>query len=290
MSISARKFMLPPVAAFAILCATVFAIPIIAQTNPGLRVTLGTGPSGQAPIQNAASTDFTVRPSITSSTLSAGVQTLPLTIFCIDLFTGQIINGCNVTIAHQPEANSGGHQHDDPSRPKGMFQPASGNTGTNGLSTTYTSPEISGIIDVTVTGTDPNGNPLVPATFTIGVQIGGLISLGAGANYQLVGQTATHPDNHYGTATMNATLVSLANSYAAAFPGQTLAYNDMSLVTGGLFDIGAGWTRPHASHRLGNDADLRFPPVNQRRRARQLIYASGITLIIVEGDHWHLRQ
>jgi hypothetical protein len=30
--------------------------------------------------------------------------------------------------------------------------------------------------------------------------------------------------------------------------------------------------------------------VAQRRRARQIIYASGISLIIVEGDHWHLRQ
>lgn len=277
-------------AVFFILCLIVITAPASAQTNPGLRVQLGTGPSGQAPIQNAASTDFTVRPSITSSTLNAGVQTLPLTILCVDLFTGQIINNCNVTITHQPEADSGGHQHDDPSRPKGQFQPASGNTGTSGLSTTYTSPEISGIIDVTLTGTDPNGNPLVPATFTIGVQIDGLIALGAGANYQLVGQTATHPDNHYGTGTMNATLVNLANSYAQAFPGQTVAYNDMSLVTGGLFDINAGWSKPHASHRLGNDADFRFPPVNLRRRARQLILASGIRLVIVEGDHWHLRQ
>jgi len=74
------------------------------------------------------------------------------------------------------------------------------------------------------------------------------------------------------------------------FPGNPLAYNDMSLVTGGLFDISGGWSKPHVSHRFGNDADLRFPPVSQRRRARQLIYASGISLIIIEGDHWHLRQ
>jgi hypothetical protein len=89
---------------------------------------------------------------------------------------------------------------------------------------------------------------------------------------------------------MNATLVSLADSYAAAFPNQRVAYNDMSLVTGGLFDISGAWSKPHTSHRFGNDADFRFPPVAQRRRARQIIYASGISLIIVEGDHWHLRQ
>jgi len=165
------------------------------------------------------------------------VQTLPLVVFCVDLSTGQIINNCNVTINGQPEAFSGGHQHDDPSKPKGTFQPTSGSTGTSGLSTTYTSPEVSGLIDVTLTGTDPNGNPLIPTTATIGVEVDGLVSLGPGANYQLVGQTATHPDNHYGTGTMNSTLVNLANSYAAVFPGQTLAYNDMSLVTGGLFDM-----------------------------------------------------
>ena len=89
---------------------------------------------------------------------------------------------------------------------------------------------------------------------------------------------------------MNATLVNLANSYVAVFPNNPLAYNDMSLPTGGLFDISGGWSKPHVSHRLGNDADLRFPPPNQMRRARQLIMASGISLIIVEGDHWHLRQ
>src|SRR5260370_23975273 len=207
------------------------------QGSAGLSVRLAqTSPSNQAPVQSAQSTtDFNVRPSVTSSTLGAGLQKLPLTIFCVDLFTGQIINGCNVTIMQQPEAFSGGHQHDDSARPKGSFQPSSGNTGTSGLPTTYTSPEVSGIVDVNLTGTAPDGTPLVPTTFTIGVQIDGLVSLGAGANYVLVGQTATHPDNHYGTGTMNATLVNLADSYAAAFPGQSLAYNDMSLVTGGLF-------------------------------------------------------
>jgi hypothetical protein len=274
-----------------IFIAAAFASSAIAQSNVGMKVQLNqSGPAGQAPLQQAANTDFTMPPSVTSSTLNAGVKTLPLTISCVDVFTGAIINNCNVTISQQPEPGSGGHNHDSASRPKGQFQPSSGSTGTSGLSTTYTSPEVSGIIDVTVTGTDPNGNALLPLTFTIGVQIGGLVSLPPGANYSLVGQTANHGDNHYGTATMNATLVNLANSYVAVFPNNPLAYNDMSLVTGGLFDINGTWSKPHVSHRMGNDADLRFPPPNQRRRARQLIYASGIKLIIIEGDHWHLRQ
>jgi hypothetical protein len=241
-------------------------------------------------LQALQATDFTVRPSVTSSTIGAGVRTLALRIICVDLFTGQIINNCNVVLTHQPQVNSGGHNHHSASRPKGTFQPASGSTGTSGLSTTYTSPEVSGVIETIITGTAPNGTPLIPGVFTIGVEIAGLVALGAGANYDLVGATATHVDNHYGTGGMNGSLVTLANSFAAAFSGGRLAYNDMSLVTGGLFDINATWARPHASHRFGVDADLRLVPVAQRRRLRQLITASGISTVFVEGNHWHLRQ
>jgi hypothetical protein len=285
-----RRSNLPAITTCAVLTMITFVAPAMAQVNAGLRVSSAqTGPSNQAPLQQS-STDFTMRPSVTSSTLGASVQTLPLTIICFDLFTGAIINNCNVSITPKPEAFSGGHDHDSPARPKGTFQPSSGSTGTGGLSTTYTSPEVSGIIDVNLTGTAPDGTPLAPSTFTIGVQIDGLVALGAGANYDLVGATANHGNNHNATPTMNATLGNLADSYVAAFPGQRVAYNDMSLPTGGLFDISGAWSKPHTSHRFGNDADFRFPPVAQRRRARQIIYASGISLIIIEGDHWHLRQ
>ena len=152
-------------------------------------------------------TDFTVRPSVTSSTLGASVERLPLRIFCVDLFTGQIINNCNIVITHQARALSGGHNHTSGTRPKGTFQPASGNTGTSGLPTTYTSEEISGIIDTTLTGTAPDGTPLIPGTFTIGVQIEGLVALAPGANYEFTGILAAHPDSHYGTPGMNGALV-----------------------------------------------------------------------------------
>jgi hypothetical protein len=241
-------------------------------------------------VQLLQATDFTLRPSVTTSTVGAGVQTLPLVVNCFDLFTGQILPNCNVTISHQPTPNSGGHNHHSASRPKGTFQPSSGSTGTSGLATTYTSPEVSGVIEVTITGTTAQGQPVIPGFATIGVEIGGLATLSAGTNYDLIGATGTHPDNHYGTAGMNGSLVTLADSYAAAFTGGRLAYNDMSLVTGGLFDISAGWSRPHSSHRFGTDVDLRLVAAANRRRLRQLITAAGISQTIVEGDHWHLRQ
>jgi len=109
-------------------------------------------------------------------------------------------------------------------------------------------------------------------------------------NYDLIGVTDTHSDNHYGTVSMNGSLVSLADSYANAFPGQRLAYNDMSLEYGGLFDINGTWAPPHSSHRFGVDADLRLVPAERRLRLHQLITAAGISRVIVEGNHWHLRQ
>lgn len=89
--------------------AAAFATSAMAQSNVGVKVQLNqSAPSGQAPLQSA-STDFTVPPSVTSSKLNPSTQTLPLTVFCFDIFTGNIINNCNVIITHQPEAFSGGH-------------------------------------------------------------------------------------------------------------------------------------------------------------------------------------
>lgn len=234
--------------------------------------------------------DFSVRPSVTSSSVGRGEQTLRLDLRCINTATGQIIPFCNLTLNWQARANSGGHSHAG-NRPKGTFEPASGNTGSSGvLTTTYTSPEASGIIDVNLTGTLSDGRPVNPSSYTIGVEIPTLVSLGDGANYDLVGATATHGDNHYGTPTFNGSLETLADSYAAAFPGQILFYNDMSLPQGGLFDWKATWAPPHSSHRFGVDLDFRLVAPQRQRRLRQLIAAAGIRTIIVEGDHWHLRQ
>lgn len=270
-----------------------FVAPASGQEGAGvaIAVVLDENPPASFAQQALPATDFTVRPSVTSSTLGAGVQTLPLRVFCVNLFTGEIINNCNVVITHTARASSGGHSHTNGTRPKGTFQPASGSTGTAGLPTTYTSPETSGIIDTQLTGTAPDGTPLAPGVFTIGVQIDGLIALGGGANYQLIGITATHPDSHNGTPAMNGALVGLADAYAAAFPNSVLGINDMSLTAGGLFDYQATWAKPHASHRFGVDADLALVPVAQRRRVRQLISAAGLT-IIPEGveTHWHVRQ
>lgn len=265
------------------------AAPVFAQTTD-----IGAGISLADPDQDSSAqlqADFTVRPSVTSSTLGASTQTLDLLVFCVNLSTGQILPFCDVMLTVQRTPSSGGHDHDDASRPIGSFDPASGNTGADGLlPVTYTAPEVSGVVQTTITGTTQDGTPIIPGVFTIGVEISGLAALGAGTNYNLVGQTAAHGDNHYGTSTFNSSLVKLADSYAAEYPGSKLDYNDMSLVQGGLFDISGGWAPPHRSHRFGVDMDLRLVAPERRKKLKQLIIKAGIPTVLVEGNHWHVRQ
>lgn len=80
-----------------------------------------------------------------------------------------------------------------------------------------------------------------------------------------------HPDNHYGTATFNQKLESIAKKYYDEFhcykkaeDGSHLGYqaigvNDMSLQYGGLFDVYNNWKTPHSSpgHAKGLAADIR---------------------------------
>src|SRR5712691_1162017 len=279
---------------------TIFFLLSCARTGGAQQVTGGARlknpPSNGSMLSLAsATTDFTVPPSLITSKVGGGAQLISLSIFCLDLTTGNVIPNCNVQVTPKPMVHTGGHNHDDPSRPAGTFDPASGNTGPSGfLGTFYTAPEPSGIIQVTITGSTQDGTPIFPGVFTIGVRIGGLTALPPDANYDLVGSTGIHPDNHYGTATFNPALVNLANQYAAALPGQRLAYNDMSLVEGGVFDISANWGPKHFTHRFGVDGDLRLVAPENRPLLRQLIRArgSGIATIVEETapPHWHIRQ
>jgi hypothetical protein len=223
-------------------------------------------------------------------TIGAQVRTIDIDVYCS--FFGAPIPDCEIT--NNPpapaEPNTGGHIHSDSGRPLGTLEPLSGNSGSDAfLTVTYTAPIASGVVRVTGSGFHPTYG-FFSGDFTIGILVPGLSELGPGVNYDLVGQTATHPSNHFGSASLLASLTSLAQTYAAAYPGQRLGYNDMSLPYGGLFDINANWSTPHVSHRLGTDVDLRLVPPQQRQALQQMIRSSGISTILVEGNHWHLRQ
>lgn len=267
-------------------------------------------------------TDFIMPPSVTSNTIGARISPLPLTVFCVDIRTGGLLPGCTITVSPAPLFGTGGHSHDG-AKPAGCFL-KSGETdalcrqpsgqvcageirpivitravtdvtgGGGSFDVTYIAPEPSGVVIVSLTGTDPDGRPLLPGQATIGVRITGLEPLAPGENHLLTGAKPPHPDNHFGTRDFNDSLKTLANRYAAAFPGEKLKYNDMSLVEGGLFDTKLNWRPPHCSHRFGVDVDMALVPATNRDSLRELIRrkGSGIRTIIEEKDppHWHLRQ
>lgn len=230
-----------------------------------------------------------MEPSVTSTTLGSGIKTATISFACANLSTGEIIPNCDITLSLNGVSDDGGHAHNT-NRPLGQWDPAFGNSGSDGfLESTYTSPEASGVINFLATGTQPSGDPIFPFEDTIFVRIPGLSTLVAGANFNLIGQTPTHPDNHYGTTQFKTTLVTIANTYAAKFPGNKIEYNDMSLQFGGIFDIFAGWQPPHSSHRFGNDVDVRLVPTAQRADLKSIIKGAGVR-VFVEGNHWHLRR
>lgn len=128
------------------------------------------------------------------------------------------------------------------------------------------------------------------AELLVNVKTSGLSSLAAGTDYELVGQTATHPENHYGVSGTIGNLQTIATQYRQEFPNDSLLlYNDISLVWGGLFDIGNDWAPPHSSHRFGYQADVQRSTIPEAHRARfeEIATANGAR-ILIEGTHYHL--
>jgi hypothetical protein len=176
-------------------------------------------------------------------------------VFVTDLQDNPIANH-PVSLSAEAVLNSGGHIHNG-NRPIGVFGAKSGRTGSDGKFTTlYTATAFGGEERITAKSDEV---PNLDISVDLDVRVKGLVELSGGTNYSLVGQTSTHPNNHYGIKrTINA-LISIANQYASRFPGQRLYYNDISLVKGGLFDIKGNWKPPHKTHREGKNVDVRIP-------------------------------
>lgn len=247
----------------------------------------------QAPSDAATTQDFSTQSLFTIPPSTSGSSSkMSYYLAVVNVYTGQVIPNSSISVDYSATANSGGHDHHDNSRPKGTYVPESGNTGSSGwLLFTYTAPQVSGEIYHYFTCVSGDDSPCWPAYGYGYVLVPDLAALGAGTNYTLIGQTGAHQSNHYGTFGTNQALVSLANAFAARFPGSVLQYNDISLQWGGLFDISSGWASPHKSHRFGNNVDFnqRAVRVSRREALRQLIRAQGFA-ILDEGNHWHFSR
>jgi hypothetical protein len=231
-------------------------------------------------------------PSPTTATVT--VQTIPA-----------FLSNIGVTLSLAEVPGVGGHVSHAGTRPLGTLAATQGVTDDTGaFRTTYSSSIFGGqvaiIAHVPILGVDKGD------TVQVGVS---LSSLGAGTNYNLVGATSTHPDNHYGQAIALTNLPLIASDYKAQFypdgnKGPTpipdadkLKYNDMSLINGGKFDINAGWgpNDDHQEHRVGINCDVPYNnvPVGRQQAVEDIFRARNSPTFLKhfppDAPHWHLR-
>ena len=180
-------------------------------------------------------------------------STSTLYAYCVDQY-GYIVYYCNVTISNGYSNCSGGHQHEDFAKPYSTVSPTYGNTGYWGLPLAVTTDEVGGVEYIDVCATFCSRS-----YFAVGV--GGLYTLPFGQQtYVNIGWTSIHPwGNHYGTLNTVYGVQDTASQYHAEFPQHPIiAINDLSLVYGGLFDVGLSkWSPPHETHRYGTSVDIR---------------------------------
>lgn len=135
--------------------------------------------------------------------------------------------------------------------------------------------------------------------------IAGLNLLPQNQNYYMYGGTNSHngpPDfldnhNHYGTETLINALQSIASDYISSHPDIRIRINDMSLPSGGKFDINGFWWGGHAEHRLGKNADVSAIGINQSNQLVDLNinemriiirFRTGIDPLFHNPPHFHI--
>lgn len=227
----------------------------------------------------------------------------------------------DVTFTVRPPAGGsdevGGHLH-SPGRPTGTFgtyyfdggvptascQIAPEGIDEAGVGTcevTYHAHDIAGTETIVATA------PEFPeATAQVHVAVENLVPMPTNASrYLLVGAPnssdpcpnqpeSLHEENHWGrTGTRSA--VGIIADQMRQKTGILLRVNDMSLPSGGLFDIRNGWTSPHKTHRTGRDTDVGFTGGRDgacvefdRDLLRAVISSVVGTAPLREGDHFHI--
>lgn len=203
----------------------------------------------------------------------------------------------DVTITAEWVKRSGGHNHDGgndililPDDRMGWIISTTENdsshtelrvaTNSEGeINLNFRAPEFGGEIAIEAWTLQAPGDTLF-ATDTITVKVPDLVLLPDGDNYEKVGGTASHhgprldnqhedyrePDNnHYATEAFRDSLISIADAWAELVTNDStldneqtpLNINDLSLPNGGKMDVFGSWNAPHATHRVGRDADIR---------------------------------
>lgn len=111
-------------------------------------------------------------------------------------------------------------------------------------------------------------------TDILSVEIRGLKAMPEGKDYVLYSSEDAknnHPYNHYGTQALITAIKSIAGEYKAVFSdAEPLQIGDMSLFSGGIFDLKHDWMVPHTGHNFGADADISKNTVPRANRQKLL--------------------
>ncbi|MCY7378984.1 MAG: hypothetical protein LH467_06530 [Gemmatimonadaceae bacterium] len=227
---------------------------------------------------------------------------------------GAAVPNVSVALVLKGVAGTGGHVHEGSNgepRPDGALNHSTVNTGSTGVATViYTANNVA--TDVLVTGTSASATSGT-LTLKIGLNLVDItdVPAGAKARFDMIGGTPWHPVNHFGLHNMRASLYALSDAYqevllyfqkhperapSGRLPTR-LGLNDVSLPTGGRFDLSRTWKQPHVSHRKGYDADL-----DVRRESSDDALARLITRLWVlewknaikderqSSNHYHLKM
>lgn len=168
--------------------------------------------------------------------------------------------GISVSFESDVQPRSGGHDHDDATRPKGTLSLAQGTTDANGeVKVTFKAEEVAGIHTIKATCANCTNSP---ASQEIKVKVPDLVEMPPDtktpASYSLVGViTGVHNSSHWFSLDSRNTLYKIVDTMFKTGWG-TVGVNDGSLVWGGVFDINRNWTKSHSGHRTGNEVDLSF--------------------------------
>lgn len=175
------------------------------------------------------------------------------------------LEGCTVKLKVEPVEESGGHNHDSSrnehvgtlSRDTVVLKEIGPN------SIRYTSGEVAGTEKMVASLVDSTGKPISSVELPIDVKVPMLGVLGSSAEWRLTGSygepgvKSMHYNNHYGEAYTIDAMIAIVRKYFKK-TGATLGINDMSLIWGGLFDIGNNWSSDpaHSWHRKGTSVDI----------------------------------
>jgi hypothetical protein len=189
-------------------------------------------------------------------------QTVRLTILVHDRF-GQVVRN-QIATAWVFAASGIGHNHPVTAAAPSIGRietPISCNTGGDGnqCRVHFRSGPIGAVVFIAaalgfvapVSGAGP-----LAAMVYVGNPLARLEDFPASSHYVLVGSTSLHPENHFCTVDFCNRMIRVADDYYARY-GASLAFNDMSLARGGLFDINGDWKPPHKMHDKGTNVDIR---------------------------------